>query len=608
MPSLLLRVLIVPAFLSLSLLKARASRVTGGEMILDLDATALAALNFGYNPNVGALILEEFFSGAEDASRTRAQIISDHLIPGYVPIPATDLHLEINGAHPANLDRRFSQPTTMTFDPNDLTGTVAGSIGLRGTLRFIGDFDGIFVLGDFAFRFDPSRIDNSTGRTGWIFANYFDNFRAIAFETKHVTASLTAGRFSMTGTLLIAEQFAGAFLPGEAGKAVGTFSLKATIPGADFVPMEMVKVGQAGNAPDPATGFGSVDYDYWIGTTEVTNAQYARFLNFVDPEGVNPHELYNTNMGSDLPVSRGGINFLTTAPSGSKYQAKPLHANKPVSYVSFFDAARFANWMGTGDTERGFYTFTGLASLAEEGTHGPSFGTPYVALPSENEWYKAAYHKGDGPSSNYWLYPTQSNAAPLIATSLPNGDVANPGINVANYNFGADWNDSAGLGNVTTVGSAGPHSIGPYGTYDQGGNSWEWCSTSIGGLRVMRGGSLWSPLEFMQSLHRSDYFPETGGSSLSFRLSSSGPLLASAETGPLALADLRAMPDPTGVPALQFLSRSDMDYRFDYSKDGLEWFRLHEPISGSGSFLEVPIPRSFRDVGRCFVRAVVWKR
>ena len=30
-------------------------------------------------------------------------------------------------------------------------------------------------------------------------------------------------------------------------------------------------------------------------------------------------------------------------------------------------------------------------------------------IPSENEWYKAAYYKGGGTNAGYWTYPTQSN-------------------------------------------------------------------------------------------------------------------------------------------------------------------------------------------------------
>ena len=50
---------------------------------------------------------------------------------------------------------------------------------------------------------------------------------------------------------------------------------------ATTITIDTVPVGNPGNAPDPNTFnlYGSVSYDYRIGTTEVTNAQYAAFLN-----------------------------------------------------------------------------------------------------------------------------------------------------------------------------------------------------------------------------------------------------------------------------------------------------------------------------------------
>ncbi len=47
------------------------------------------------------------------------------------------------------------------------------------------------------------------------------------------------------------------------------------------VTIPTVPVGNAGNAKDPGTGndYGAVSYEYRMGTTEVTNAQYAEFLN-----------------------------------------------------------------------------------------------------------------------------------------------------------------------------------------------------------------------------------------------------------------------------------------------------------------------------------------
>jgi hypothetical protein len=42
-------------------------------------------------------------------------------------------------------------------------------------------------------------------------------------------------------------------------------------------------------------------------------------------------------------------------------------------------------------------------------------------LPSENQWYKAAFYKSGGTNAGYWLYSTQSNVPPshvLSATGI----------------------------------------------------------------------------------------------------------------------------------------------------------------------------------------------
>ncbi|MHC9062763.1 formylglycine-generating enzyme family protein [Nitrospira sp. CMX1] len=292
--------------------------------------------------------------------------------------------------------------------------------------------------------------------------------------------------------------------------------------------LDTVVISNTGNLPDARTGRGAVGYTYHITNTEVTNAQYASFLNAVDPTGSNPHDVYNPSMSNStgFAVVKGGIDLTPTASDGTKYSAKPNYGDKPVNYVTFHDAARFANWAMTGDTENGFYVFNGTDTIASQGIHGadPHHRTNWVALPTEDEWYKAAYHKNDGPTGNYFLYPTSSDSVPTVAVATPTGDIANPGANVANYNFGANWDDTGTLGHVTTVGSAGPESASPYGTSDQGGNIYEWTETPSGSNRIIRGGSLWLEEHTLRSTSSSVHNPLTQGSSLGFRLVSLGPI------------------------------------------------------------------------------------
>jgi formylglycine-generating enzyme required for sulfatase activity len=247
-------------------------------------------------------------------------------------------------------------------------------------------------------------------------------------------------------------------------------------------------VGNAGNAGDPGNfGSGAVAYAYRIGTFEVTNAQYAAFLNAVAAS--DTRGLYNTNMGTN---PRGGINRSGTEGSFT-YSVRPNMGNKPVNFVNFFDAARMANWLtngqGSGSTESGVYTITGSAVTAiTRDLSNPN----QVFLPTENEWNKAAFHRPasqGGDTDNFWRFATQSNDEPTSAIANAIGDIANPGPNVVNYRITTDWNGQDG--NVTTVGSAGNASF--YGAFDMAGNVQEWLeSTDSGGRRGITGGSFFS--------------------------------------------------------------------------------------------------------------------
>ena len=258
----------------------------------------------------------------------------------------------------------------------------------------------------------------------------------------------------------------------------------ATVFGATI---STVPVGNAGNAGDPQLQgtFGAVAYEYRIGKTEVTNAQYAEFLNAVAAS--DPYGLYNTFMGTAVygGIYRNGVpgsytytvkpDVIGQGPGGSNY----TYADKPIRYVSWYDAIRFANWLhngqGGGDTEDGAYTILGGTPIPSNGDSITRNPAARWFLPNEDEWYKAAYYD---PSGFYYDYPNGSDTAPN--NNLPSTDTGN------SANFGG------AAGNILypyTDAGAYPLSKSPYGTSDQGGNVWEWTETPHNVTdRVTRGG------------------------------------------------------------------------------------------------------------------------
>ena len=257
--------------------------------------------------------------------------------------------------------------------------------------------------------------------------------------------------------------------------------LLAVPAGADQITYEMVTVGNPGNANDPeGTENGRVDYSYQIGKYDVTIGQYAAFLNAV--AATDTYSLYNASMETDpwvAGISRTGLSgayvYSVTGPAGFVPASGVTAANRPITYVSWFDAARFANWMtngqGSGSTETGAYTLNGATSgNAVAANPGAAF-----RLPTVNEWYKAAYYAPtlNGGTGGYYAYATQSNDPP--------GNIIGSGLNQANYRAPVDNYYS-----VTQVGGApldqnyltdvgafsGSGSF--YGTFDQSGNVDQW--------------------------------------------------------------------------------------------------------------------------------------
>ena len=272
------------------------------------------------------------------------------------------------------------------------------------------------------------------------------------------------------------------------------------------VTIEWVTVGNPGNANDD-TGYGSVSEVYRISTYEVTADQYTEFLNAVAAS--DPHGLYNTSMWTfSCKIQRSGSSGSYTHSVASDW------ANRPVNFVSWYDCLRFSNWLHNGQP-----TGAQTASTTEDGAYDMSLGDNMVRksgaqvwLPSDNEWYKAAYHKNDGVTGNYFEYPTSSDNVP----GRDMDEVTNPGNN-ANYYNGVHL-----IGYPYYRNEVGEFELSdsPYGTFDQGGNIWEWNETLIGSNHGVRGGSYGNYDNTLSSSYRLDLNPFHEGEAVGFRVAS----------------------------------------------------------------------------------------
>jgi formylglycine-generating enzyme required for sulfatase activity len=208
--------------------------------------------------------------------------------------------------------------------------------------------------------------------------------------------------------------------------------------GANSFEIEFVTIGNPGNAPD-TTGSpnpaGSVPYPYRIGRYEVSEEMIAK-ANALGALGITKD-------------ARG--------------------PDKPATNISWFEAARFVNWLNTRTGSAPAYKFdaSGNFQLWNEMDAGYNpanrFRNSRAAyfLPSADEWYKAAFF--DPVNGVYWDYPTGSNSPPIAVASgtAPGTAIVMQGI-------------AAGPADIMTAGG-----LSPYGTMAQGGNAWEWEETEL---------------------------------------------------------------------------------------------------------------------------------
>lgn len=228
----------------------------------------------------------------------------------------------------------------------------------------------------------------------------------------------------------------------------------------------LVTIGNLGNAADTADGdqntvgiqrYGAVDHYYQISATEVTIAEFQRAAG-----AGNGDENY-WNIGS-----------------------KTVGPNAPATCVSVYEAMKYCNWLTSGNITNGAYKFSGGAYQSTDRASAITTYRTVYALPTEDEWYKAAYFKPD--ASGYSLYANGTSNAPVA------------GID-ANYSRSSTWAGGSGTKEQN-------------GTYDMMGNVWEWMETATG---VMRGGSINDNAGDLRSSLRYNYSPASQYGNIGFR-------------------------------------------------------------------------------------------
>jgi len=279
---------------------------------------------------------------------------------------------------------------------------------------------------------------------------------------------------------------------------------------------------------DGTSGYGSVPYTYRISRFDVTNAQYAEFLN-AKARVSDPYLLYVPTMDHAQGL-RTGTGIVRSGPAGDyHYAPAPGRARRPVDYVTIYAAMRFVNWLNNGkgnaSTETGAYTLLGGSPLPTNGAFVTRNPGARMFLPTEDEWYKAAYY--DRAHRRYFAYPQRSNTAP--ACTRPTAK-----RNTADCNL-AGGNDNPAGGAIVDVGSY-RGSAGPFGTFDQGGLVYQWTETltttppndsvpagqipAQGQLRVIRGAGYAEPAEWEGADQRDSEPGEVFFADVGFRVAS----------------------------------------------------------------------------------------
>lgn len=160
------------------------------------------------------------------------------------------------------------------------------------------------------------------------------------------------------------------------------------------------------------SGFGSVLYDYYISQYPVTNCEYVRFLNAVARYDAG---YYRSSLFLETNDATYGIR--RTGSTGDwTYSSKPNMDLKPAHFLSTINAMRYCNWLSNGKPDvisirdpaltQGVYNINPNEYIVSYNYANLTDDSYYI--PTESEWYKAAYYDPTY-SKKYYNLSTKSN-------------------------------------------------------------------------------------------------------------------------------------------------------------------------------------------------------
>lgn len=243
--------------------------------------------------------------------------------------------------------------------------------------------------------------------------------------------------------------------------------MAALLGAAGMTQAALVTIGDPGNTAD-TTGYGAVGYTYRISATEVTIAEFAA-------SGAGDGDEGDWNDGT-----------------------RTVGTAAPASMVSLSEAMKYCNWLTTGDVDSGYYGAGGnnMSGLSHD-AYAAANGLTYF-LPTEDEWYKAAYYTGNG--GDLWsLYANGTDTVPTWGTA-------------SGWNY---YNGGYVNGSPNYTWTAGYGGEEQNGTYDMMGNVWEWMEDSSG---VLRGGGFNASEINLRSSVRLSYTPADEFNNIGFRV------------------------------------------------------------------------------------------